>query len=69
MPVVSAAAQSAGSLVSLSYIPGSSVKVDQIAGDQDDGSPLFVRPPGVPMAADNAPNSGISLSDGIYLVC
>ena len=34
-----------------------------------DGSPLFVEPPGVAMGADDVPNAGISLSDGIYLVC
>lgn len=34
-----------------------------------DGSPLFVEPPGIAMGADDVPNGGISLSDGIYLVC
>jgi uncharacterized protein (TIGR03437 family) len=34
-----------------------------------DGSPLFVEPPGVNMGADNVPNAGITLADGIYLVC
>ena len=34
-----------------------------------DGSPLFVEPPGVAMGIDDVPNAGISLSDGIYLVC
>jgi hypothetical protein len=34
-----------------------------------DGTPLFVEPPGVAMGADDIANSGISLADGIYLVC
>src|SRR5438552_6076150 len=34
-----------------------------------DGTPLLVRPPGLPMGPDNVPNAGISLSDGVYLVC
>lgn len=34
-----------------------------------DGTPLFVAPPGVDMGPDDVPNSGISLPDGIYLVC
>ena len=33
-----------------------------------DASPLFVEPPGVAMGADDVPNSGIALSDGIYLI-
>ena len=33
-----------------------------------DGTPLFVKPPGVVMGADDVPNSGISLADGIYLI-
>jgi hypothetical protein len=33
-----------------------------------DGSPLFVRPPGVAMGADDVPNAGISLNGQIYLV-
>lgn len=33
------------------------------------GAPLFVDPPGVPMGAGDVPNDGISLDDGIYLVC
>jgi hypothetical protein len=34
-----------------------------------DGTPLFVKPPGVAMGGYDIPNSGISLSDGIYFVC
>jgi uncharacterized protein (TIGR03437 family) len=34
-----------------------------------DGTPLFVEPPGVAMGADDVPNSGISLPDGIYFIC
>ncbi len=34
-----------------------------------DGTPLFVKPPGIQMGPDDVPNSGISLADGIYLVC
>jgi Domain of unknown function (DUF4185) len=34
-----------------------------------DGSPLFVLPPGVPMGPDDVPNAGITLDDGIYLLC
>lgn len=34
-----------------------------------DGSPLFVKPPGIAMGGDDIPNAGISLPDGIYLVC
>lgn len=34
-----------------------------------DGTPLFMKPPGIKMGADDICNSGISLSDGIYLVC
>ena len=34
-----------------------------------DGSPLFVRPPGVAMGGDDTPNAGISLSSGVYIVC
>ena len=33
-----------------------------------DGSPLFVKPPGVAMGADDVPNAGISLPDGVYIV-
>ena len=34
------------------------------------GTPLFVRPgQGINMGGNNVPNSGISLSDGIYFVC
>jgi hypothetical protein len=32
------------------------------------GTPLFVEPPGVAMGADDVPNSGISLPDGVYLI-
>jgi uncharacterized protein (TIGR03437 family) len=34
-----------------------------------DGSPLFVKPPGIPMGPDAIPNAGISLNGQIYLVC
>ena len=34
-----------------------------------DGSPLFVKPPGVPMGPDDIPNAGISLNGTVYLVC
>ncbi len=34
-----------------------------------DGSTLLVEPPGVSMGADDTPNAGISLADGIYIVC
>jgi uncharacterized protein (TIGR03437 family) len=34
-----------------------------------DGTPLFVEPPGIAMGADDVPNSGISLPDGIYFIC
>lgn len=34
-----------------------------------DGSPLFVKPPGIPMGPDATPNAGISLNGQIYLVC
>jgi hypothetical protein len=33
------------------------------------GSPLFVRMPGINMGGNNVPNAGIALPDGIYLVC
>ena len=33
-----------------------------------DGTPLYVRMPGIDMGANNVPNAGISLSDGTYLV-
>jgi hypothetical protein len=36
---------------------------------QSDGTtPLFVRMPGIDMGANNVPNAGISLSDGVYIV-
>src|SRR5262249_40418922 len=35
---------------------------------RDGSGPLFVKPPGVNMGADDVPNSGITLSDGIYLI-
>jgi hypothetical protein len=31
-------------------------------------TPLYVRMPGIDMGANNVPNAGISLSDGVYLV-
>ena len=34
-----------------------------------DGSPLFVKPPGVTMGPDDIPNSGISLNGQIYFIC
>ncbi len=34
-----------------------------------DGSPLFVRPPGVSMGAFDTPNAGLSLNGRMYLVC
>lgn len=34
-----------------------------------DGTPLFVRPPGVDMGADDVPNAGISLNGQVVLVC
>src|SRR5450759_2476992 len=34
-----------------------------------DGSPLFVKPPGIAMGPDAIPNAGISLNGQIYLVC
>ena len=34
-----------------------------------DGSPLFVKPPGVAMGPDDIPNAGISLNGKIYFVC
>ena len=33
-----------------------------------DGTPLFVKPPGVVMGANDVPNSGITLPDGIYFI-
>lgn len=33
------------------------------------GALLFVHPPGVAMGGDDTPNSGISLPDGIYMIC
>lgn len=33
-----------------------------------DGSPLFIRMQGIDMGANNVPNAGISLSDGVYLI-
>jgi hypothetical protein len=33
------------------------------------GALLFVRPPGVAMGGDDTPNSGISLPDGVYMIC
>jgi len=35
---------------------------------RDGSGPLFVRPPGVAMGADDVPNSGITLPDGTYLI-
>ena len=35
---------------------------------RSDGTPLFVRMQGIDMGANNVPNAGISLSDGVYLV-
>jgi hypothetical protein len=35
---------------------------------RSDGTPLFVRMQGIDMGANNVPNAGVSLSDGIYLV-
>jgi len=34
-----------------------------------DGSPLFVKPPGITMGPDDIPNSGISLNGQIYFIC
>ena len=34
-----------------------------------DGSPLFVRPPGISMGPDDVPNAGISINGQMYLVC
>ncbi len=34
-----------------------------------DGSPLFVKPPGINMGADDIPNAGISLGGKVYLAC
>jgi hypothetical protein len=34
-----------------------------------DGTPLFVKPPGIPMGPFDVPNSGIRLSNEVYLVC
>lgn len=36
---------------------------------KSEGSPLFVRPPGINMGGNNVPNAGISLSDGVYVLC
>ena len=36
---------------------------------RDGSAPLFVRPQGVAMGADDVPNSGIALPDGVYLIC
>ena len=33
------------------------------------GALLFVHPPGVAMGGDDTPNSGISLPDGVYMIC
>jgi hypothetical protein len=37
--------------------------------DGNDGSPLFVKPPGITMGPDDIPNSGISLNGRIYFLC
>src|ERR1019366_616262 len=34
-----------------------------------DGSPLFVKAPGITMGPDDIPNSGISLNGQIYFIC
>jgi uncharacterized protein (TIGR03437 family) len=34
-----------------------------------DGSPLFVKPPGITMGPDDIPNSGITVNGQIYLIC
>ena len=34
-----------------------------------DGSPLFVKPPGIPLGPDDTPNAGISVNGQVYLVC
>ena len=34
-----------------------------------DGSPLFVKPPGIKMGPDDIPNAGISLNGKVYFVC
>lgn len=36
---------------------------------KSDGTPLFVQPPGIPMGGDDVPNAGLSLKDGVYMVC
>jgi hypothetical protein len=36
---------------------------------KSDGSPLFVKPPGVAMGGDDIPNSGIGVNGNIYLIC
>ncbi len=36
---------------------------------QNDGTPLFVKPPGVAMGGDDIPNSGIDLNGQIYFIC
>ena len=33
------------------------------------GLPLFVQPQGIKMGPDDTPHSGITLSDGVYLIC
>src|SRR5450631_1295637 len=34
-----------------------------------DGSPLFVKPPGVGMGGDDTPNAGINLNGNTYIIC
>jgi hypothetical protein len=36
---------------------------------KSDGSPLFIKPPGIDMGPDDIPDSGISLNGQIYFIC
>ena len=35
---------------------------------RSDGTPLYIRMPGIDMGGNNVPNAGIALSDGVYIV-
>ena len=52
---------------STSTSPAAGLRLDFLTNN--DGSPFFVRVPGVRLGASEVPNAGIRLSNGIFVVC
>ena len=53
----------------LNFFTNSPSPIKNLLGQATNFFPIFVQPEGIKMGPDDVPNSGISLSSGVFLVC